>query len=122
MTGLYAALAALATEWRSSSTSHPACAHDEDCVGCAADELDALLAEHPADPKPITMHTGSHNPESSDSTTAEIEDGFGGYWTTCGPGCDLQVVRPGKVQCNRTSSTCPDAPAPEPTDRAVSDG
>lgn len=38
-----------------------------------------------------------------------IEDGFGGVWATCGPGCDLQVVRPGKVQCNRKSAACPDA-------------
>lgn len=44
----------------------------------------------------------------------EIEDGFGGYWTTCGSGCDLQVVRPGKVQCNRTTATCPDAEETRP--------
>ena len=29
-----------------------------------------------------------------------IEDGFGSTWIKCGPGCDLQVVRPGKAQCN----------------------
>lgn len=30
-----------------------------------------------------------------------IEDGFGGCWVKCDhPDCDLQVVRPGKVQCN----------------------
>lgn len=29
-----------------------------------------------------------------------IEDGFGGSWVTHGPGCDMHVVRPGKVQCN----------------------
>lgn len=46
----------------------------------------------------------------------EIEDGFGGHWTTCGPGCDLQVVRPGKVQCNWAATTCPDRPTPSTTD------
>lgn len=30
----------------------------------------------------------------------EIDDGFGNGWTRCGPGCDLEVVRPGKVQCS----------------------
>lgn len=29
-----------------------------------------------------------------------IEDGFGGAWIKCSPTCDLQVVRPGKVQCS----------------------
>lgn len=30
-----------------------------------------------------------------------IRDGFGNTWTTCGPGCQLEIVRPGKTQCNR---------------------
>lgn len=32
----------------------------------------------------------------------DIEDGFGGAWSKCllGDECSLQVVRPGKVQCN----------------------
>lgn len=29
-----------------------------------------------------------------------VEDGFGGGWAKCGPDCRLQVVRPGKVQCD----------------------
>lgn len=30
-----------------------------------------------------------------------IDDGFGNRWDKCErPDCDLQVVRPGKVQCN----------------------
>lgn len=29
-----------------------------------------------------------------------VEDGFGGTWVKCSPTCDLQVVRPGKVQCS----------------------
>lgn len=29
-----------------------------------------------------------------------IEDGHGNGWKLCGPGCDLEVVRPGKVQCS----------------------
>ena len=28
-----------------------------------------------------------------------IEDDFGNSWPLCSPGCDLAVVRPGKVQC-----------------------
>ncbi|MDQ6524308.1 hypothetical protein RB608_11885 [Nocardioides sp. LHD-245] len=55
-------------------------------------------------------------PPSAPGTTTsegatEIEDGFGGYWTTCGTGCDLHVVRPGKTQCNGGSDACPDRPA-----------
>jgi hypothetical protein len=33
------------------------------------------------------------------STPGEIEDGFGGAWRLCHERCGLQVVRPGKVQC-----------------------
>ena len=30
-----------------------------------------------------------------------VEDGFGGAWVKCDdPRCDLEVVRPGKVQCS----------------------
>lgn len=42
---LRAGVEALADEWGESSASgHPDCAHDEDCVGCGADDLRALLA------------------------------------------------------------------------------
>lgn len=44
-------------------------------------------------------------PATASEGATEIEDGFGGYWTTCGPDCDLQVMRPGKVQCNRACAT-----------------
>lgn len=30
----------------------------------------------------------------------QIDDGFGGVWQLCKPGCQLQIVRPGKVQCD----------------------
>jgi hypothetical protein len=31
-----------------------------------------------------------------------VDDGFGNAWAKCGHSeCDLHVVRPGKVQCNR---------------------
>lgn len=30
----------------------------------------------------------------------EVSDGFGSTWLRCGPQCTLEVVRPGKVQCN----------------------
>lgn len=41
---LRAGVEALADEWDESSASgHPDCAHDEDCVGCGADDLRALL-------------------------------------------------------------------------------
>jgi hypothetical protein len=29
-----------------------------------------------------------------------ITDGFGNEWAKCGPDCDMEVVRPGKVQCS----------------------
>lgn len=30
----------------------------------------------------------------------EVRDEQGNGWARCGPGCDLAVVRPGKVQCS----------------------
>lgn len=30
-----------------------------------------------------------------------LDDGFGNVWQKCGPECELEIVRPGKVQCNR---------------------
>jgi hypothetical protein len=49
--------------------------------------------------------------------TDDVNDGFGSSWVKCGKGCDLQVVRPGKVQCNGRGESCwdeqdvdPDAP------------
>lgn len=39
-----------------------------------------------------------------------ISDGYGNAWRKCGVDCDLQVVRPGKVQCScddySVGSTC----------------
>jgi DNA modification methylase len=34
-----------------------------------------------------------------------VDDGFGNQWAKCGPDCAMQIVRPGKVQCdcNRAS-------------------
>lgn len=29
-----------------------------------------------------------------------LDDGFGNLWVTCGPMCQLEIVRPGKVQCS----------------------
>lgn len=43
-----------------------------------------------------------------------IEDGHGSSWRRCGAGCDLDVVRPGQVQCNRTSYHCADRDAYHP--------
>ena len=35
------------------------------------------------------------------TTSSKIEDGFGNCWAKCDHAlCDLQVVRPGKVQCS----------------------
>lgn len=33
---------------------------------------------------------------------AEVSDGFGSTWLLCGDDCGLEVVRPGKVQCDRS--------------------
>lgn len=40
----------------------------------------------------------------SPAWTAAVDDGFGNVWMKCDRSyCDLQVVRPGKVQCNGSS-------------------
>ncbi|AIY16150.1 hypothetical protein GUY44_12010 [Pimelobacter simplex] len=156
MTGLHAALAALADEWETKygirSEAHRVFGPQKVSIEYAVRTLRTLAAQH----LPVATDSTEHDPAlvekvariihrfdcewheecsgpnfsdqrlarfvldavATGSTTAEIEDGFGGCWPTCGPGCDLQVVRPGKVQCNHTSSTCPDALAPEPSDRA----
>lgn len=31
----------------------------------------------------------------------EIDDGFGTQWFKCGPDCGMEIVRPGKVQCDK---------------------
>lgn len=33
------------------------------------------------------------------SDYGEIDDGFGSTWALCKTGCQLEIVRPGKVQC-----------------------
>lgn len=39
-----------------------------------------------------------------------VDDGFGSACLRCGPRCDLQVVRPGRFQCNVSDDEhCPDA-------------
>lgn len=38
---------------------------------------------------------------ASKQRPTSVEDGFGSEWMTCNAeDCDLQVVRPGKVQCS----------------------
>jgi len=37
-----------------------------------------------------------------------IDDGFGNVWELCGPDCELEIVRPGKVQCGKAD--CPTKP------------
>lgn len=34
-----------------------------------------------------------------------LDDGFGNRWEKCGPDCCLEIVRPGKVQCE--ADHCP---------------
>lgn len=41
-----------------------------------------------------------------ESIPIEIDDGFGSIWTLCRPDCGMEVVRPGKVQCDMED--CPD--------------
>lgn len=38
----------------------------------------------------------------------QIDDGFGSVWPRCKPDCQLEIVRPGKVQCE-----CDDEGSPE---------
>lgn len=97
MTGLHDALAALADEWRSSSTGHPTCAHDEDCVGCAADELDALLAEHPADlPATPGLRLATSRPalgsnEQQQWAVAVLDDGSEVRMRACGDYAEIRT-------------------------------
>jgi len=37
-------------------------------------------------------------------TFGEIEDGFGNSWPLCKRDCALEIVRPGKVQCDLCDS------------------
>jgi len=30
-----------------------------------------------------------------------LDDGFGNQWVKCGRDCEMQIVRPGKVQCSK---------------------
>lgn len=53
------------------------------------------VLEEWADARPTIPPT--HFESAQDVT---VEDGFGGSWLRCKPGCDLHVVRPGKVQCS----------------------
>ncbi len=41
------------------------------------------------------------------SEFGSVDDGFGSEWDRCGHDCDLQVVRPGKSQCNYQGEACP---------------
>ena len=34
-----------------------------------------------------------------------LDDGFGNQWEKCGKDCELEIVRPGKVQCEKEN--CP---------------
>lgn len=48
--------------------------------------------------------TGGTSPEPTE--LACIEDGFGSSWAMCGSDCSLEVVRPGKVQCQGDGEFC----------------
>ena len=42
------------------------------------------------------------------NTPREVDDGFGNVWMCCVlPDCDLEVVRPGKVQCSNRCESIP---------------
>lgn len=43
---------------------------------------------------------GCCQPAPVDAEDGHVQDGHGTIWIKCGPNCDLQVVRPGKVQCS----------------------
>ena len=46
-------------------------------------------------------YIGRTSKSPGDPPGTELEDGFGSFWRTCNDErCDLQVVRPGKVQCS----------------------
>ena len=43
-------------------------------------------------------------PERPVEQLSYVEDGFGSAWVRCGPACRLEVVRPGKAQCDCEST------------------
>ena len=54
------------------------------------------------------VESGQYVKVADPSPFGEIEDDFGSTWALCRPDCGLQVVRPGKVQCDHegTSTDC----------------
>lgn len=46
---------------------------------------------------------------SEENEQKTISDGLGSEWDLCGTGCDLHVVRPGRVQCSQTGPACPES-------------
>lgn len=42
-----------------------------------------------------------HEEKPQEAVAKIIDDGFGNCWTKCGPACELEIVRPGKVQCGK---------------------
>jgi hypothetical protein len=59
----------------------------------------AILAWAADNPAPGPFAAAPHMLVVDDETT--LTDGFGGSWDKCGPACELELVRPGKVQCDR---------------------
>lgn len=43
-----------------------------------------------------------------------LDDGYGNLWALCGNNCDMEIVRPGKVQCS--GQACADLPGFMPDD------
>jgi hypothetical protein len=56
--------------------------HSENCPWLAASKF-------------IADHKDTTEPHEA----GEISDGFGSVWLLCKPDCGIQVVRPGKAQC-----------------------
>lgn len=51
----------------------------------------------------ILLDADAHNLLHDDRPiehTLYVADGYGNQWEKCGPECDMEVVRPGKVQCS----------------------
>lgn len=76
------------------------------------DRLSEILlnAADLVDPGNVSMSAGPAEDwaeEDAQTRYGTVADGFGSEWIRCGPNCDLQVVRPGKVQCNETDPSCP---------------
>lgn len=53
-----------------------------------------------ATPEPEPENLEAALEASLEAVNGVLDDGFGNVWAKCKPACRMQIVRPGKVQCD----------------------